>query len=371
MPAFIVAENDSLVARIRGVLNFRGQDCPSSHVFSLEDAAYRLGRESNVELVVFVLPANRERGLGLLPTLAKIAPGRVLAVGPASDTKLVLRALRGGAKDYVDTVDLEIELETALTHVAAAAAGAVQTGRLIAVLAPNGGSGSSTIAANVAASLTQEHKAIGLIDMKLESGDLAALLDLRPTFTMADLCQNASRLDKVMFERSLAKHESGVHLLAPPQHLADVGHVRPDGVAQAVDFARARFPYVVVDLDHSFRDEQLVILRQADVILVVFRLDFTSLRNVHRTLEHLEKLGISGDAIQLVVNRRGQPQEVPPAKAEEALRKKIAHFVPEDTKAINRANNHGVPVVLEAPTAKVSKSLIQLALSVNGRHGAK
>ena len=55
--------------------------------------------------------------------------------------------------------------------------------------------------------------------------------------------------------------------------------------------------------------------------------------------------------------------------AEEALGLKISHYVPEDAKAVNRANNNGVPVVLDSPTAKVARSLMNLAASVNGQHG--
>ena len=163
------------------------------------------------------------------------------------------------------------------------------------------------------------------------------------------------------------KHDSGVHLLAPPAQLVDVAQVRPDGVALAVTLARASFPYVVADMDHSFREEQLGVLAKADTVLVVFRLDFASLRNVRRTLEHLERREVDREKIRLVVNRYGQAQEVPPGKAEDALGMKIAHYVPEDAKAINRANNNGVPVVIEAPSSKVARSLVQLAASVNGR----
>ena len=371
MPSFIVADHNSTASRIREVLNFGGHDCPMSHIIPVDGAASRLGREPAVDLVVVALPLDQERGLGLLPILSRVAPGKLLVVGPTSDTKVVLRALRCGATDFVDANELEVELEAAITRMAEASRAPVEPGKLIAVLSPNGGSGSSTIAANVAASLAQAHKAVGLLDMKLESGDLAALLDLKPAFTLADLCQNASRLDRVMFERSLVKHSSGVSLLAAPLHLGDTARVKPDGVSQALLLARASFPYVVADLDHSFREEQAVVLRQADVILVVFRLEFSSLRNVRRTLEHLETLDITTEKVQLVVNRYGQAQEVAPAKAMEALGRTITHYVPEDAKTVNRANNHGVPVVLEAPTAKVSRSLSQLAHSVNGRQPKK
>lgn len=370
MPVFIASDQEAIGARIRDVLTFGGKACPPSHVLPIDEAAHRLARESEVELVVVALPPDRERGLAVLPTLARIASGRVLAVGPATDAKVVLQALRAGAQDFVDSADLEAELEAAVRRLAEGAAGAPEQGRLIALLAPNGGSGSSTLAVNIAAGLAKEHGHIGLLDLKLESGDLAPLLDVRPTFTIADLCQNAARLDRVMFERSLVKHDSGVNLLAAPQHLADLGNVRPEGVGLAVSLARACFPYVVADMDCSFREEQMVALRQADVILVVMRLEFTSLRNVRRTLEYLDSLDISREKVQLVVNRHGQPQEVPRAKAEEALGMKVAHFIPEDAKTINRANNHGTPVILSEPKAKVSRSLAQLAQSVNGKHKA-
>jgi Flp pilus assembly CpaE family ATPase len=67
------------------------------------------------------------------------------------------------------------------------------------------------------------------------------------------------------------------------------------------------------------------------------------------------------EKVHLVVNRYGQAQEVSAAKAEEALGQAIAHYLPEDAKAINRANNHGVSVVIEAPSARFFKSLARLS----------
>jgi pilus assembly protein CpaE len=292
----------------------------------------------------------------------------VLAVGPASDPKLVLRALRGGIDDYVDEAELEVELRAALGRWRAEQASKAEHGRLIALLAPSGGSGSSTLAVNVAAALAKEHKTSALIDLKLHAGDLAPLLDLRPTYTLADLCLNVARMDRSMFERNLVRHDSGIHLLAPPRSLADVEHVTPEGIEHALNQALSVFPYVIVDLDHSFHNEQTIVLRRADVILLVLRLDFTSLRNCRRTLEHLEQLGVAREKVRLVVNRYGQPKEIPASKAEEALGLKVAHYVPDDPKTVNRANNNGIPLIVEAPGARVSRSVVKLAASVNGQH---
>jgi len=366
MQAFIISDQESIGGRVRQVLLFAGLDCQASPIASLDLATYHLAKVQP-ELLVIVLGPDTERALTVLGELRSKVQSRILVVGPAS-SKLVLRALRAGAADYVDEADLEAELQAALMRLRDEGSGRSGAGRLIAVLAPSGGSGSSTLAANVATALAKEHKEVALIDLKLETGDLSALLDLKPVYTLADLTQDVARMDRVLLERSLSRHASGVHLLASPRTFADIAYVTPEGVDQALNLARAAFPYVVVDLDHGYRDVQVRAIRQADVILLILRLEFAALRNTRMALEHLEQLCIDKSRVRLVVNRFGQPKEVPAAKAEEALGVKIFHFVPDDPRAVNRSNNNGVPFVLEAPSAKVSRSVTRLAMSINGAH---
>lgn len=139
-----------------------------------------------------------------------------------------------------------------------------------------------------------------------------------------------------------------------------------EGVRRALTLGASLFPYVVVDVDHTFREEQDQALRQADVVLLVLRLDFISLRNARRTLDHLAGVGVGAERVRLVVNRHGQAKEVPAAKAEQALGGKFSHYIPEDAATVNRANNNGVPAVLDSPSARVCRSMTQLARSLNG-----
>ena len=369
MNAFLSTDDEKQGAEVRKILLREGLNCPVSSVVRLGLAPQFLAK-TPADLIVVMLPAEPERSLDVLDWLGKLPRQngeRVLAIGPAADPKMVLRALRGAVDDYLDEADLETELMAALGRWRGSLARQEEAGRVIAVLAPSGGSGSSTLAANLATVLARQHRSVALLDLKLQTGDLAALLDLKPTYTLADLCQNVARMDRTLFERSLVQHASGVRLLAPPRHFDDIARITSDGVHQALNLAKALFPYVVIDLDHSFRPEQTEVLRQADLVLLVLRLDFLSLRNARRTLEYIERLGISRDRLRLVVNRYGQPKEVPAAKVEEVLGLKVFHYVPDDPKAVNRANNNGVPVVLEAPRAAVSKSVTKLAHGVNGR----
>ena len=365
MRVFIVSDFEPTTVKAREVLLREGWDCPAAHVLALDLAVQHLAN-ARPEIIIVVLRPDTEYALQVLRQLRSIASAHLLAAGPA-ESKLILRALREGANLYLDEAELETELLAAFTRFPTEAGSPSEPGRLISLLAPSGGSGSSTLAVNVATVLAKEHKSCALLDLKLETGDLAALLDLKPAHTLANLCQNAARMDRVMLERSLVRHASGVHLLAPSQNREDIAYIKAEGVRQALTLMRTAFPYVVVDLAPSFREEQTQVLQQADIILLVLRLDIPALLNARRSLDYLERLGVSPDRVRLVANRYGQPKELPAAKAEKALGAKIFHYVPDDPKTINRAANSGVPAVLDAPSARISRSIAQLAASINGR----
>jgi pilus assembly protein CpaE len=367
MKVFLVSDSAPTAQRVRGIVLRAGHECPAGNVLPFGHTATQLAGE-RPELVVVILSPDVDKSLAAVEQLKPLASCRILVVGSTADSRLVLRALRAGAADFVDEADLEADLTAVLERLQGGLGRQAEPARTIAVLAPSGGSGASTVAANVATVLAGQHKSTLLVDLKLYNGDLAALLDLRPAHTLAELCQNVDQLDRTMFERSLARHDSGVQLLAPPRWIPDAGYVTADGVRQVISLARTLFPYVVMDLDNSFAPEQVQALRQADVVLLVLRLDFASLRNAQRTLEYLGKLGVGRDKVRVVVNRYGQPKEVPAARAVEALGVAIDFYVPEDSKTVNRANNNGIPVVTESPSARVSRSLTNLAVSVNGRH---
>jgi pilus assembly protein CpaE len=365
MQAFVVTDDQAAGQRIRTALAAAGYDCPLANVTPLKSTAEPLPGPGGVTLVPITADPARVRAA--VAALGGDGRPPVVVVGKSADARLVLRAVRAGAADFVDEQNLEGELVAALGRLLHRPGRTAEPARTISVLGPSGGSGASTIAVNIATALATEHRSALLIDLNLHTGDSSTLLDLRPEHTLAELCQNVARLDRTMFDRSLARHASGVHLLAPPPHHADVQYITPDGVRQVLGLARSTFPYVVIDLDHTFAPEQVEALRQTDLVVLVLRLDFTCLRNARRAMEQLDQLGISREAVRVVVNRYGRAREIPAGKAEEALGVRIGHYIPDDPKSVNRANNNGVPVVRESPSARVSRSLTELAASVNGR----
>jgi pilus assembly protein CpaE len=323
--------------------------------------AAALCAQSRPEFVFVIVSAEPELGLEVIQRLRGTLAGHLLAVGHANDAKLILRAMQVGADLFLDQDDLDAELEAGLSRLRLKDGGGSQPGRLIAVLSASGGCGASTLAANLAAALARDYQKCALIDLNPGRGDQAALFDLRPLYTLADACTNEARLDQGMFDKLLSCHACGVALLASPADVSDVPAVTSSGVARAVTLARKMFPQVVVDLEDYFHDEQVAVLRQASGILLVCRLDFTSVRHTRNVREHLARLDVERSRVKVVINGRGQPNELPIEEAEDALGEKLTYFVPHDARAVNAANNTGIPAVLKEPAAKVSQAIVALA----------
>ncbi len=361
MRTLLVNENplDQVSSRLRGIVRVLvDNQGPNT---ATPDEAWQAFLQHKPEMVIIVLSPNPEQGLGLLRKMRAGFTGYLLAVGQVSESKMILRALHDGADHYLDEAELESGLEAVLARLENKQANVNPTGQLLALLSTSGGCGASTLAVNIAAVLAKDFQRCCLVDLKPGRGDLASLLDLKPGFNLADLCLNVARLDRAIFDKVLVRNNDGVHLLAAPQTFGDTRIVTSQGVQQSLTMARKFYTHVVVDLEDCFHEEQLTALRQASVIMLVTRLDFTALRNARRILNHLEELNLPRNRIRFVINRYGQANELPVSDAEAALGEPLTHFIPDDAKTINLANNAGVPAVLKYPSAKVSQCIAKLA----------
>ena len=364
MSVCVVSDRGPLGERIRKALVGSGRECPASQVVRADEAEPLL--RARPGLVVFATGPDPTAALPTVARLGALAPAGLVAVGPLAEPKVILSVLRGGAADFVDEADLEAELPAALARLDVAGPGRTGTGRaapgrIVAVVAPSGGSGSSLIAANLGVAFVKAHRRTLLIDLKARAGDLAALLDLKPSHSLKDLGADPARIDRVLFEQTLTPHDSGVHLLASPREFRPQSPASPEAIARVLGLARDTFPRAILDVDPALGPEQLAALRLADIVLVVMRLEFNPLRNAKPLIEHLERERIDLKRLALVGNRQGQPKELAPAKVEEALGRKFAHLLPDDPKAAIRAQNNGVPVMFESPSSRLARGLAKLA----------
>jgi len=369
MRILVASDDDALSEEIRSLLVHAGNESDLLSFTSLDSATDCL-IQFQPETIILVLCPNWEVGIAVMRECLQVSPTRVLAIGPATDPQFILNTLQEGAYHYVDKTTLKTQLTAGLARLSSEIPVPRKIGRVIAVLGTCGGAGSSTLAVNIAIVLAQQYETTGLIDLNLAAGDLSMMLNLAPERNVADFCRNASRMDKLMFEQCFTRHESGVQLLgSSPVDLRETAEITPRDIGKMIGMARSAFPFVVVDVERPFGKKHEQALLQADVILLVMRLDFASLRQTSETIARLTKLGIAKDRILLIVNRYRQPKELRIADVEKALKTKISFFIPNDPQHVNQANNSGIPLVLRFPRAKSAKSITSIAWKLNGLSG--
>jgi pilus assembly protein CpaE len=329
------------------------------------DAASQVAQRQP-DLVLLASDESIESQLPWIREIVEVAGCDVLLIGHASNARIVLQVLDAGVSRFVDRDELEVSLPAALQALAKQPGKPTSRGHIICVAGAGSGSGASTVVANLAVAMNHSPAGAIAVDLRLEAGDLASLLDVQARYSIANFCDLQDRMDANMFDSCLATHQTGAQLLAAPPRLSEVAKVTPRGVRRALCMARQRSSYVIVDLGQPHRPEHAQALYLAETVLIVMCLDFTALRKTQGMLDYLEQLNIPRERVKLVVNRRGRPGELRVAEIQSALGMTATFLLPEDRRRILSANNQGTPVVEMKPRCRISRSLFEVARSING-----
>jgi pilus assembly protein CpaE len=361
MFSVIAGDSPTVATKLRKALAAHGHECPITHVVGLEqvEAALQSARQA-VDLLMVILPGDHQRSLVLLRRLRSATSARLVAVGSARDPRHILESLHAGADDFLDDeADVGEQVAASLERLTAQP-GSAGSHALVAVTSASGGSGCTMLAANLAVTFARRAGSCGLVDLAGGFGDLAAHFNLTPRHTLGDLLRNQDTLDRDMLIQCLMPHETGVKLLAAPNLPDDADGATPHAVERIVHFVRGEFPWNVLDLDARNR-RNYGVLRAASVILLVFRLDFSSLCNARRMLNEWQEHQIDEGRVHLIANRCGQSSEIPASQIQSVLGKKITMTIPDDPHAANVSINCGNPAVRDAPKSPLSKALTATA----------
>src|SRR5262249_18021021 len=133
----------------------------------------------------------------------------------------------------LDAVRESITGTAALAEVQAA----VRHGRLVTVFSPKGGSGTTTVAVNMAAGFSQQGFRTVLIDWNLNFGNVGFFLGVTPEKTIVDCVPTGGGsaggvIDPADVTRAIIHHESGVDLLLAPLRPEEGERVTKDHFGQ-------------------------------------------------------------------------------------------------------------------------------------------
>jgi pilus assembly protein CpaE len=175
---------------------------------------------------------------------------------------------------------------------------------MVSVFSTKGGCGKSLVASNLAVLAAERLKQpTALVDLDLQSGDLAIMFQVMPALSIYDAALDADRLDEQALEGYFTGHRSGVSLLAAPLEPSLAEQVEPEGVKAILDLLPAMFPLTIVDGPPLFTDQMLFALDVSDDIILVGSMDVPSIKNLKLAISTITQLGHPREQLKIVLNR--------------------------------------------------------------------
>lgn len=301
---------------------------------------------------------------GLLQVVRQLRAGsaaKLIVAALIADHATVIQSVRAGADDFVTLDDRFAEELTAAFQRLSSTLDKKSNGQLITVTPSRDVSDGAYLAINLAAAIAALHGKCGLLDFNLRGGDAALMLKLAPKHTLIDLVSRRQSVDQMMFEQTVASHESGIELLAGPDLFAETHEIDPALCRQVVAHSQAAQPFCVVSVEDLQHAEQIGILSESDRVILTTRLDLVAL---YRTQRHLDYIRTNSNAIErtvVVAARAGLAGEIPPRAACRILQLPTIHQIPDDPAAEVVSLNIGNPAVREFPQSKASRAITKLA----------
>jgi pilus assembly protein CpaE len=308
---------------------------------ALLDTLARLAAESIDELPEVVLVHER---IGPVPALDLIrdlvmrfpAVGVVLITADAS-TGVLTAAMDSGARGIIG---LPLGYDALAERVQAAAAWSVGMrrhlhsgapelyagpgGTVVTVTGAKGGVGATVTAVQLALAAQASGHNVALLDLDLQSGDVASYLDVQFRRSVADLAAITDINPRVL-QDAVYTHDSGVALLLAPGE-GERGEEVTDRVArQILGALRSRHDVVVVDCGSQMNSATAAAVEMADQALLLVTPDVIAVRAAKRMVRMWDRLQIrKAEETTTVVNRFARGTEIQPSLVERVTGTKVA-----------------------------------------------
>ncbi|MFT3894092.1 MAG: response regulator [Anaerolineales bacterium] len=358
--------------------------------------AIQIAQELNPDVVLMDINMPDMDGIAATEAIRSKQPAiQVVILSVQSDQNYMRRAMLAGARDFLTKPPMGDELISAIRRAGVMAqserskSAQIQAaipamnmsglnavfgapkGKIVTVYSPKGGTGSTTLAVNLALTLHNEDTRVALVDGNLQFGDIAVFVNEQGKNTIADLSTRADELDPEIVEEVMVKHAaSGVHILAAPSRPEYAEKVSSTQFSKVLEYLRQLYAYVIVDTSSYLTDITLSAIDVSDLVVLVTTQDIPSIKNCRLFLDLMQTMGIGRERILFAMNRFDKRINITPERVADNLKQEVASVIPLDEQTVTKAVNRGVPFVLDSKNQPATRGIFSLAEGVRARVAA-
>ena len=240
------------------------------------------------------------------------------------------------------------------------------TGQLITVFSTKGGVGKSLMAANIAVTLADQGSSVCIVDLDVNNGDIAIMLQLTPMRSLNDLTAYHGEIDVDAIETLVTPYSKTLGVVAAPVHLDTPDQASNEDIAKLLDLLVKVYEVVVVDTSGVFDDHALTALDRTDTLVLVGTLDIPALKGLKLATQTLDLLNFPRDKWQFVLNRADSKVGLSVDEYESTLGLKAACSLVSSREVLT-AVNRGEPLVRAYASHPNSKAIKAFATTIAGK----
>jgi pilus assembly protein CpaE len=325
------------------------------------------------DIVIVDLDASNESEVAHLGRLVEQKQGKaaVLATARNCSGHGVRNLIRQGIDDFIPQPAGAADILEAVEAARLRLRRLRQTdglGKVITVGRAHGGMGATTLATHLALGLREKQRrdpqrSVLLVDLDLQFGDVALMLDLPPKGEMARIIREPDRLDQDLLLAAAVEHKSGLAVLPAPIEPVPLDAMSLETVARLLELAREQFDYVVVDLPLALPRWLEAVLAQSHKMFVVTQLNVPAIRQTRRLLDIIKDEALLDGPASVVLNRYAWrlSERSRLKQAAKALGQPIEHYLPDDRDLALDSVNRGVSLFEAGGRARLCRTLRDLA----------
>ncbi len=323
--------------------------------------------EQDYDIFIVELDSDPDAAFRLIESVCASGSGYVMAYSTQADLQLAVRFMRAGVRELftlpLDPAEVAAALERAAQHPLAGRRATRAAGKVYVFLGSKGGCGVTTVASNFAVSLARESgRSTLLVDLVFPLGDAALNLGISPQYSVANALQDLSRLDERFLATLVAKHDSGLSVLAAPGQLTQ-DELSSGAVDRLLDLACRSFDQVVIDAGTRIDLMNSTLFEKSSTVYLVTQVGISELRNSNRLISRF--FATWGRSLQVVLNRY-TPNALlfDDAQIAKALTRPAQWMIPDDYVTARRTRNAATPIAMGH--SSIAQAIRQMARAACG-----
>lgn len=228
-----------------------------------------------------------------------------------------------------------------------------ERGLLFTFLSAKGGTGTSSLCANLAMTIKEQQPDARVVvaDLVLPIGSIAQIVGYGGQINLAAVANlppgqaNGEYFLKNLPEPELWKFQ----LLAgspDPQH---ANNLRVERISQIVDVLRAAYDFIILDIGRSLSRFSLPLIQQSDLVPLIVSTDQSTVKLTKTVWEYLSQQGVDAQNIYGILNRAVGLEGLTKSEAEQIIGFSIKTTLPYMGSNFALANNLNQPIITKYP----------------------